>query len=82
MATYPRNRQELSEYMDEIAELMTDFALNLPEHGDLLALQDEASPWNWTETYQEQVDDLGKSTGIHFSIKSERSPSPPPGDEA
>jgi hypothetical protein len=44
MATYLRNREELLEYMDKIEELMRDLALNLQEHGDLFALQYDASP--------------------------------------
>ena len=38
MVTCLRNRDELSEYMEEIQELIKDFTIRLLDHGDLLAL--------------------------------------------
>jgi hypothetical protein len=43
---------------------MDDFQEEVPYHGDLLMLEQDALSWNWSSGCQKQFDDIVKATGL------------------
>jgi hypothetical protein len=50
--------------MQEVADMMNDFDIQLPYHGDLLQLQEDVFSFEWTKDCDVQFNALQTATGI------------------
>jgi hypothetical protein len=60
----PRNHAEFLYFMQEVADMMNDFDIQLPYHGDLLQLQEDVFSFEWTKDCDVQFNALQTATGI------------------
>ena len=72
----PQDWRELNYYLDAVRESALQSDINLPEHGLLLGLEQDAYTYNWTPDCQAQFDALVSVSGVPY-----RSPPPEVSEE-